>query len=365
MQQPSRVLQVVAVMNRGGAECMIMNYYRAIDRTKVQFDFLVHYPQRGTFDDEIEAMGGRIYRAMPIRPWNYVSYFKWLDNFFKEHHGYTAVHSHIQENSGFVFKYAQKYGIKKCIANSHIADLSIDYKFLFREFAKLYLNKYVVDRWACGVEAGKFLYGKNADFKVFKNAVKINDFVYNPMKDRSMRERLRLPFDALVVGNVARFGPQKNHTFLLDIFKEIHILKPNAVLLLCGDGELRTSMEEKAQKLGLKDCVHFLGVRSDVCEIMQTFNVFLFPSLYEGLPVSIIEAQAAGLQIVLSDTIDPQTDVTGNCHFISLQESPQQWACKVIEFGVQPRLSTKAAIEKAGYDVDGNVKFLMNEYNIS
>ena len=135
-------------MNQGGAENMIMNYYRAADKSKIQFDFLVHYPKRGFFDDEIEKMGGHIYRAMPIRPWNYSKYFKWLDSFFKEHHDYVAIHSHIQENSGLVFKYAVKYGIKIRIANSHIADLGIDYKYLFRQFGKYYLNKYVTDRFA-------------------------------------------------------------------------------------------------------------------------------------------------------------------------------------------------------------------------
>ena len=361
MRHISRVLQVVAVMNQGGAENMIMNYYRAADKSKIQFDFLVHYPKRGFFDDEIEKMGGHIYRAMPIRPWNYSKYFKWLDSFFKEHHDYVAIHSHIQENSGLVFKYAVKYGIKIRIANSHIADLGIDYKYLFRQFGKYYLNKYVTDRFACGKEAGNFLYG-NKDFYVFKNAIKVDNFVFNTVKRNEERTILNIPKDAIVIGHVGRFNPQKNHTFLIDIFKEIYSKNNKAVLVMVGDGGLRNSIEDKVKSCGLSGSVYFLGLRSNVHEIMQAFDVLLFPSLDEGLPVSIIEAQASGLQCILSDTIDKDTDVTGNCRFVSLSTSIAEWADITLKSAQAIREDNTLKIQAAGYDVTKNIEWLTNFY---
>lgn len=361
MHHLSRVLHVVAVMNQGGAENMVMNYYRAADRNKIQFDFLVHYPERGAFDDEIEKMGGCIYRAMPIRPWSYHKYFKWLDNFFKEHHDYVAVHSHIQENSGIVFKYAAKYGIKTRIANSHIANLGIDYKYLFRQFGRYYLNKYTTDRFACGKDAGKFLYDKE-DFFVFKNAINVENFIFNVVKKEAERKKMNIPQNAVVIGHVGRFNPQKNHVFLIDIFKEIYAKNNNAVLVMVGDGNLRESIEDKVKSCGLSDKVWFLGIRPNVYEVMQAFDVLLFPSLYEGLPVSIIEAQASGLQCILSDTIDLETDVTGNCHFMPLLKSASEWADITLEAAKVMRKDTSKKIQEAGYDVTKNVEWLINFY---
>lgn len=218
MEQKIKVLQVFTQMGRGGAETMIMNYYRQLDKQKYQFDFLVHRKQRCDYDNEIEQIGGTIFRAFPIRPWNYFLYFKFLDSFFREHaEQYTAVHAHIQENSGIVLKYAAKYGIKNRVCTSHIANLGIDYKYPFRLYGKTY-NKYITKRLACGKEAGKYLYG-NKDFEVFPNAINLIDFKYNFKQNIAFRENHKW-MGKFIVGNVARFCYQKNHTFLIDIFNE-------------------------------------------------------------------------------------------------------------------------------------------------
>lgn len=362
MQPPYRVLQVVTIMGRGGAETMIMNHYRALDKTKVQFDFLVHRQERGDYDDEIEKLGGHIYRTSAIRPWRYCSYFKFLDDFFEKHHDYVAIHSHIQENSGFVLKYALKHGITNLISHSHIADLGIDYKYIFRQYGKWVLNKYVKTRLACGVDAGKFLYGKK-DFLVFKNAIDEERFRYNSQIRHEVRQALGIE-NKLVVGNVSRFNPQKNHTFIIDIFSELLKLKQDSVLLLVGDGYLRPAIEAKCDRLGIANKVMFLGSRSDVPELLQAFDVFLFPSLFEGLPVSIIEAQASGVQCMLSNTIDLETKVTDCVHFFSLAKSAKDWAKELYKFNGIEHINSNAQIIQSGYSLRTNLKKLMSIYGI-
>lgn len=355
-----KILQVLTLMGRGGAETMVMNFYRALDRTKYQFDFLVHRQERYAYDDEIEAMGGKIYRTCSIRPGHYLKYFRFLDSFFEEHaHEYVAVHAHIQENSGFVLKYAAKYGIKNRLVTSHIADLGIDYKFPFRLFGKMY-NRYITDRLACGVEAGKFLYG-NKDFTVFPNAIPTSRFLFD-QEDSIIFRKERGWADKLVIGNVSRFCTQKNHTFLLDVFYQVSLLNPNAVLVLVGEGGLRGNIQQKAQSLGLVDKVFFEGLRSNIPDYLKAFDLLLFPSLYEGLPVSIIEAQAAGLRCLLSDTIDKDVNVTGNVEFMSLKKPADEWAKNLLSMYPYQRQNMQSFIEKAGYDVGESIKILLDLY---
>lgn len=358
--EPIRILQVLTIMNQGGAETMIMNYYRALDKTKYQFDFLVNRQERGFYDDEIESMGGHIYRAFPIRPWTYVQYFKWLDHFFRDNHDYAAVHSHIQENSGFIHKYAKKYGIEHRVSHSHIADLGIDLRYPFRQFGKYFVHKYSSVNVSCGVEAGKFLYGRRP-FDVLNNAIPTEKFRFN----QQIRERVRKQFgfeDNVVIGNVARFGYQKNHKFLIDVFSELVRVQPKALLLLVGDGELRHKIEMQINQLGLQNKVLMLHKRPDVYELLQAFDVFFMPSLFEGLPVSIIEAQASGLHCVLSDTIDKRTDITGNITFVSLEEDKKVWTDALLTAAATERLDTTEQVKVAGYDVNENLEKLLSYY---
>lgn len=360
-KQPYRILQVVTIMNRGGIETMIMNHYRAIDRSKYQFDFLVHRQERGDYDDEIEQLGGKIYRAFPIRPWKYPMYFKWLNKFFMSHCNYIAVHSHIHENSGFVFKYAYKYSITRLLCTSHIAVNHIDYKFIFRIFPKLYLYKYCTDFLACGVEAGKYLYGKK-EFKVIKNAINTEIFSYNI----NIRKRKRKELDVenkFVIGSVARFSPQKNHIFILKVFKDVLNKNKDVKLILVGDGPLENSIKEESIKLNLSSNIIFLGVRNDISELLQAFDVFIFPSLYEGLPVSIIEAQAASLPCILSNTIDPETAITNYVEFHSLDSPISEWSDAILSKQNFQRSDTSQEIINAGYDVNQNTEILINIYH--
>lgn len=352
-------------MNRGGAETMVMNHYRALDRTKVQFDFLVHRQDKGAYDDEIESLGGRIFRAPAIRPWTYLSYFRWLNTFFKGHISeFKAVHGHIQENSGFALYFAKKYGIEKRIASSHIANLGIDFKYIFRQFGKLWTWHNANVRLACGEEAGKFLYG-HRDFKVLKNAIPTQKYLFNPHIRFETRQELGLNDNQIIIGSVARLCPQKNHKFILDTFRHFFNLNPNSTLLLVGEGPLSAELQMYAQNLNIANHVRFLGARSDINRLLQAFDVFFMPSLFEGLPVSVIEAQAAGLQCVLSDTIDSTTNITGNVHFISLDSPAEVWVSELEKASQQPRTDTLNHIVDSGYDVRDNIRKLFSMYGLT
>lgn len=355
-----RVLQVLTAMNRGGAETMVMNHYRALDRNNVQFDFLVHRTEKGDYDDEIEKMGGRIFRAFPIRPWTYLKYFRWLDRFFREHGSeFIAVHGHIQENSGFALKYAKKYGINTLVASSHIADLGIDYKYFFRKFGKKWTNKYATTRIACGNAAGKFLYGRR-DFFLLNNAIDTARYKFSPEVRYNKRDEFGIPQNVLVIGSVARFSPQKNHVFIIKVFAEILKTEPKAILILVGTGPLMAQTQKIVRDYGIESNVIFAGLRSDVPDILQTFDVFLMPSLFEGLPVSVIEAQAAGLPCVISDTIDMETNITGKVHFLSLKTSVSIWAKTIINSSTDNRICDMSSLNH--YDVHENIHRLMYYY---
>lgn len=361
MEQVKRILHIVTTLNRGGAETMIMNYYRALDKSKYQFDFLVHRQDVGAYEHEVREMGGRIYRAMPIRPNTYHKYFKFLDAFFQEHASeYIAVHAHIQENSGFAFKYAAKYGILNRISTSHIADAPIDYKYPFRLYASYFLNKYVTKRLACGERAGKTLYGKRA-FKVFPNAIDSSLFRYNEDVRNAVRNELGIG-NSFVIGNTARLSSVKNHMFMLDILSEIIKTKKDVVMLFLGEGDERPNIERQIEAKHLQKYVRLLGVRPDVYRIIQAYDIFLFPSKLEGLPVSVIEAQAAGLKCFLSDIIDKSVDITGDITFMSLDNSAVAWADKIVSGIPYERKDNKAKIVKAGYDVEDNIGKLLALY---
>ena len=359
-----RVLQVVTIMNRGGLETMLMNYYRKLDKTKIQFDFMTNRLERGHYDDEIESLGGKIYRLSPIKPGNYNKYFKELDEFFKEHKEYKVVHSHINENSGFVLKAAKKAGIECRIAHSHLSDLKLDYKYPFRVYARRNLKGNVSDYFACSQRAGEWLFGKeissSGKVTVLNNAVDTEKFKIN----KDIRDKVRMELgieDKKVIGHVGRFNPQKNHEFLIDVFNEVYKKDKGTVLLLIGDGYLKEKIEDKVKKLNLEQGVKFLGVREDIPELMQGMDLFLFPSQFEGLAVVMVEAQAAGLKVITSTGVTKESDITNNVEFIDLSKGAEYWADIVLNSDFKKKDDINLMIKK-GYDSTNNVKWLSDFY---
>lgn len=363
--EPIRILQVVTIMNRGGLETMLMNYYRQIDRKKIQFDFMVHRDEAGDYDEDIGILGGRIYRMPQIKPGNYRRYFNSLDEFFAEHPEYKVVHSHINENSSFVLRAARKAGIPGRIAHSHLSDLGLDLKLPFRLYARYNMKDHPSHYFACSQKAGEWLFGKNImdsnHFTVLNNAVNVRDFTFNRITRNEMRSTLGIK-DELVIGHVGRFNKQKNHEFLIDIFKETIKKQPNTILLLVGEGHLRPSIEKKVEQLGLTSKVKFLGLRNDIPNLMQAMDLFLFPSLFEGLPVVLVEAQAAGLRCVISDVITKESDVTGRIDYLRLNQPPEQWADRILSITYEHE-DTHENLKKSGYDIVSSSQWLSDHYS--
>jgi glycosyltransferase involved in cell wall biosynthesis len=351
-------------MNRGGLETMLMNYYRQMDRSKIQFDFMVHRSEEGHYDKEIIKLGGKIYQMPQIKPGNYRLYFKHLDEFFTNHKEYKVVHSHINENSSFVLRAAKKVGVPCRIAHSHLSDLGIDIKLPFRLYARSIMKDNPNKFFACSKNAGKWLFGKkigNAkELKVLNNAVNTSEFKFNKTIRKKIRNELGIQ-EELVLGHIGRFNRQKNHDFLIDIFYEVLQENKNAKLILVGDGHLRSSIEKKIDHLDLGSNVKLLGVRTDISELMQAMDVFILPSLFEGLPVVLVEAQAAGLKCIVSDAITNESDLTGRVEFVSLNNTPEYWANQILSSSFE-HVDTTLEIQKNGYDANKMANWLSNFY---
>ena len=336
-------------MERGGLESMLMNYYRYIDREKIQFDFLVHRQERAAYDDEIEAMGGKIYRLPRLVPWS-KAYLTALNRFFDEHPEYRIVHVHQDCLSSVILKAAQQHNIPVRIAHSHNANQDRNLKYPIKLWCRRSIPRCATHLFACGKDAGDWMFG-GASYQIINNAIDTTAYTYDTNKRVELRRQLGLA-DELVIGHVGRFNPQKNHPFLLDIFAALLKKESNAVLLLVGGGEGMSQIREKAQKLGIAEHVHFLGVRSDVADLMQAMDIFVLPSLYEGLPVTMVEAQAAGLPCIISDKVPPECILTeGLVDIMTLSASPEAWAEKILAKRAIPRTDRRAEIAAHGFDI--------------
>lgn len=360
MEDKIRVLQVVPNMDAGGLESFIMNMYRNIDREKIQFDFLIHYTKKSHFDEEIERLGGKIYRLSFREDNNLIKYIYDLIKFFKEHSEYRIVHGHMLSTAVFYLGIAKIYNVPVRIIHSHNTSTEKKIKGIIKYFM-IKLSKKFSNVWlACSEAAGKFVYG-NKSFKIINNAIDIRKFIYNNNTRKKIREELNIE-DKFVIGHIGRFNSQKNHKFLLDIFNEISKKKENAVLLLIGKGELEKDIKKKIDKLGLNNRVMLLGVRSDVDVLYQAFDVFLLPSLFEGLPVVGIEAQAAGIQTIFSNTITKEVKISELAHFIDLNDTEEKWAEYILSLERYEHIDTSKDIEKYGYNMNKEAKRIMKFY---
>lgn len=355
-----RILQAVNDMQRAGLETMLMNYYRHIDRDQIQFDFLTHRPHRAAYDDEIEAMGGKVYYAPRLYPQNYIQYFKFMKNFYREHPEYQIIHSHIDAMSAFPLYAAKKNKVPVRIAHSHNTRLDKDAKILIKYFAWKAVPKVATDYWACGELAGTFMYG-SSPFRIIRNAIDLEKFAYDPKMRIEVRKKLGLE-DAFVIGHVGRYCPVKNQSFLLDVFKILQNTKKDARLLLIGIGEEEKTLREKAQALGISQKVTFLVNRSDVHELYQAMDVFVMPSLYEGLPVVCVEAQANGLPCIVSDQISKEVLLTSNIKMKSLSDTAASWADEILKTKAERLVAAPAELRANGYDIERETRLLTEQY---
>lgn len=362
-----RVLHILGNLGVGGAESRIMDIYRHIDRNQIQFDFLVHSNTKGFFEDEVKKLGGHIYRVPKFGPKSLFSYSQALNKFFENHSEYKIVHGH-KLSSGFIYQnIAKKHNIPVRIAHSRCGFVNIiTLENLTKELFKRLTRFYVTHKFAVSQTAGFDAFGKrdvrNGKVTIIPNAINTKKYLYNDSLRLQLRKELKLE-NSFIVGHIGRFQEQKNHSFLLDIFKSVHSRIPSAILLLIGDGKLKDQIKSKVNQLGLNHNVVFLGIRSDVPDLLQIMDIFLFPSFFEGLPGVILEAQAAGLPCIISDSITYEAKITDLVEYLPLSKDANYWAKKVISFkkGYQRR-NTYNEILQAGYDIKLVTKWYENFY---
>ena len=356
---PIRILHIVTYMGRGGLETMLMNYYRKIDRSHVQFDFLVHRDFEADYDAEILSLGGKIHRLPQLNPFS-KAYLRALDVFFASHPEYRIVHCHLDCMAGIPLKYAKKHGVPVRIAHSHNSNQTKDRKYPMKLYFKRNICKFATDLFACSAEAGKWMF-ETDEFRVLNNAIDAAEYSFEPQIRAEVRKKLGIADDALVIGHVGRFAPQKNHSFLVEILAEAVKANENTMGLLVGDGELRSETEEKIKDLGIAEHVVFTGVRSDVNRLLQAMDVFAFPSHFEGLGIVAIEAQAAGLPCLISDKVPIECKKTDLVTQLPLTLGAEQWAETALK-AAQPRVRTLEQIKEAGFDIEENANKLTEFY---
>ena len=361
-----RVLHSVSNMARAGIETMLMNYYREMDTSLIQFDFLANKRAPGEYDEEIRNRGGRVFVSPGLNPVHYPRYKRFVSELLSSNPGIRIVHAHNEAMGFYALQSAKSAGISVRIAHAHNTRIIRDYKYPLKLICKQLLPGAATDYWSCGTDAGIYYFGKKrweeSGF-ILRNAIDANKFAFRPEVRQRLREAYGLE-SRFVIGHVGRFNLQKNHGFLLDIFAAIAAAEPNASLVLIGVGELEEAAKEKAQALGLSEKVFFLGQMANVNEWYQAMDCFVLPSLFEGLPVVGIEAQAAGLPCFFSDRVTDEVLLSPKAQKISLDASGARWAQEILKAmrTEHERAHGEDLIRRAGYDIHAEARKLQNLY---
>lgn len=329
-----RILHSVSYMSRGGIETMLMNYYRHVDRDKVQFDFLCNSYKKGDYEDEIISMGGRIFRTPGFNPLKYREYRKFMADLFASHPEYKIVEAHNGPFGRHALKAAKDAGVPVRIYHAHGAGLPFNMKWPFKYYCMKTLKHYMNRHFICSEKAGRFYLGQtimdNGDYQFIPNAIDPEIFKYN----KSVRDGLRAEYnleDKIVIGHIGRLSLPKNHKFLLKLFAEYSQNEPKAVLVLVGDGELRKEIQKSITELRLTDKVILTGIVANPQIWYQAFDIMVMPSLWEGLPVTGIEAQASDLPCIFSSEITKEVQLGEKVSFIGLNEQISKWVDGITE----------------------------------
>lgn len=359
MEYPIRILHVVRYLEQGGIQNLLMNLYRNIDRQRVQFDFLVC--GEGFFDEEVKSLGGRIYVMPYITEIGEKKYKKVLEEFLKKHTEYQIIHSHLNQVSGVVMEVCKKQHIATRIAHAHT---NKNTNHLIGKIYKYYLqskiNNNATHFFACSQEAAKWLFKKKeTEAILIKNGIDIDKFLFSSKDRQNIRKQYHLQDDIVLIGHVGRFSKVKNHIFLLEIFQEYHKKNQNSVLMMIGDGETKEQIKERIKEMNLSQNIILLESQKEIAKYYSAFDYFVFPSLFEGLGIVLIEAQTAGLKCFASNKVIPQeVNITGNVTFIDLKDGPQKWGEKIPTTNQYER----NVIENREYDIKKIAKQLQDFY---
>ena len=360
-----RVLHVVSFLGSGGVEAFLYNYYKNMDRKKIKFDFIVH-GNGGVFEEKFLELGSTVYHVTPRRkhPLKYVLEVKKI---IEDNH-YDVVHAHIERWAFIPLFFAKKKSIKTRVSHAHLSNQpKVNFtKRLFIPILQGTSKRYATHFFACSHDAAVELFGESLALrssKVIKNAIDMEKFSYSTKKRDSLRRELGV-VNNFVVGHIGRFVDQKNHTFLIEIFHELRKVKKNSKLVLVGEGPLEKSVTRKLNEYGLVEDTLFLGVRDDVNDLMSAFDVFVFPSNFEGLGIVLIEAQACSLPCITSDEVVPrEADVSKYIQYLSLSQSPKNWASTIEELVEGCVRSTEVeSVRECGYDIKIEAKKLQSFY---
>lgn len=400
------VLVLITVMDRAGAETMLMNYLRSINRDKIQIDFLINRKERADYEDEIEQLGSKVYHMCPLYPGKFSKYKREFRKFLTEHPEYQIIHSNLEERSYFALRIAEEMGIPVRIAHAHSAPKGHNLKMFARLYFRKRLQKYCTHKMACGQKAAKWLFGDDVHIVnmeeyicnranlwnniaiIMRNAIDTRKFTYTETVRTAERRKLKVNDGTLVIGHIGRFTREKNQSFLIDVFNNVNNLHQNSMLLLIGGGapkeELRykEEIQKKVRELGLTKKVKFLGVRDDIDKIMQAMDIFVMPSTSEGFPVTLVEAQALGLKCLVSDGVSYEVNMTEEIQYKSLEDAPEEWANKIISFtglrsgkaedetftitdkNRREKMQMNQKVSAAGYDIMANAVLLEKFYEL-
>lgn len=359
-----RVLHMIGSLNMGGAQTMMMNLYRNIDRNLIQFDFILDHSEQLYFADEVKSLGGKIYVLPEFKGKNGFEIKKAWNNFFAEHTEYKVLHSHVRSYASIYIPIAKRHGVKTII-HSHSTSNGRGIVALIKTLMQ-YPLRYQADYFlGCSREAGEWLFGKkivnSSRYFMLRNAIDTRQYQISESVRMKYRTELVAKEKTLVFIHVGRFHEAKNHIFLLEMFSEYLKNNNDSLLILIGDGDLRTVIENKIQSLNINNNIRILGTRNDVSNLLQAADCFLFPSSWEGLPVTVVEAQAAGLPCLISDAVTNDVNLSTLVKKIPINQGIKPWinAMKNIEYAKKNVVND---IIKAGFDIQSSAKWLSNFY---
>jgi len=361
---PIRVLQIIGNVCGGGVEAVVMNYYRHIDRTKVQFDFVIDGYEKSLLDDEIESLGGRVYKVERYNK-NVLRQICQICRIVKDNK-YEIVHSHMNTLAVFSLFAAWLGGARVRIVHNHSTSAPSErmrtvMKCILRPFSKMFANRYA----ACSRLAARWMFGDieaEKSVAIFNNAIDLDRFAYREDIRKEYRKSLGIPESTYVVGHIGRFMYQKNHKFIVETLNALIKKDKNIILLLVGDGELREKIAAQVHALGLDEKICFLGLRKDIDALYNAMDIFVLPSWYEGLPVVSVEAQANGLPCIVSDKVSDECKLTSSLSFMSLEKSAEEWGDEILCRKTRRNPYALQELEDAGVDIQKEAGKLQEFY---